>query len=220
MNPMPESAQTTSEVDSPEAFAAYLESQEVPMTPAEQAWMRKFQADLDQSRMAGECDCEINVTHVTFNGNLTQEPLIQIFETGADCFPQPYFFFNANDVVTNSGDECDFPTSVTESVLDSSNSSISPNTADFNCNPDKGELLTIRANTRKYTDSSTSCTTTDGINVSVSIGLDVACFDSTLPFPPFQNDTYTLTVGANTAFNTARVALDNDCKPVFMTFGM
>ena len=51
MNPMPESVQTTSDIDSSEDFVAYLESQEVPMTLEEQAWMQKFQRDLDQSRM-------------------------------------------------------------------------------------------------------------------------------------------------------------------------
>ena len=219
MNPMPESVQTTSDIESPEDFAAYLESQEVPMTLEEQAWMQKFQRDLDQSRMMGECDCKMRVVKAQFQGSLNSDAFVQIFNPGSPvCGPMcPLFWTYATTNGCSSNPAFLDPNCVNDAILQPISGNVSPNVQDFNCSIDKGSLTNVRTNVGTLN----GCNPTSGVSTAgIYITIEIDCKDNSVLFPPLKTTTKSYSFAAGEASKTLRMAVDENCQPIFLNPGM
>ena len=203
------------------SYTIVSDDPEVPLSDAEKNWISDFQSGLDQSKMMGECDCEVKVVKAQFQGTLQTEAAVQVLKTGIDCGQNcPLFSIFAN---TNMA-TCPFPFAnncTHEASLEPISGNVSPNSQSFNCPLDKGELITIRGQVNKYADPTSPCNFSTGIpTAAVYITLDISCVDNTVLFPPFQNDVTTIVVPAGEAFRTARMVVDETCQPTFFTSGM
>lgn len=219
---MPESVQTTSDIESPEDFAAYLESQEVPMTLEEQAWMQKFQRDLDQSRMMGECDCKMRVVKAQFQGSLNSDAFVQIFNPGSPvCGPMcPLFWTYATTNGCSSNPAFLDPNCVNDAIFQPISGNVSPNVQDFNCSIDKGSSTTVRTNVGLL-GGSNGCTESGGVpTAGIYVTIEVDCNDNSVPFSPLQTTSYSYVIGANQTFAISHMVVDENCKPAFPSFGM
>ena len=198
--------------------AVFDPNQEVPLSVSERKLIEAFQANLDASRMAGECDCSIKVIRAQFQGGLSTDALVQIFNPGTACGSNcPLFSFHASTKI----DECPFPiptSCVQNSDLEPVSGAVQPNVQLFNCPLDKGEFITLRANVNKYDDPVSPCATSPEISTaSVTVEVEIQCVDDTANPQTLHTTSHTFIIPANQFFKIARMIVDENCAPAFIT---
>ena len=191
-----------------------------PWSPEKEAeWIENFRKKFSGAKMNnGTCDCEIEIGNISYGSSQDVNGEISVVSSSQDVCQNGdhYFGIIANANFPFCSPDIDgsqytpYSTSMPGQPVD--------NDQDFNCDLVKGEFVQINANATKFDGS--LCEPMDRISF-VFFDVTVTCADVGGPGQPasisYSSDHTFVFQGSSMNGSAARFALDNDCKPIFLS---